>query len=279
MLGRPRIDVTLRISGLFRDVFSHLAQLFASGTEALAAREEMAGENPYVTRGPRVFGPRPGVYGLNMGDAPVIFTEEARAQAAAAWLAGAEWSIGTDGVSRETSAALRERLRGTDGFVHVQDLPETDVLLAADYAAHEGGIVAALESLGVSAPPLYHLDSTNPEAPRARMLNEEIAKVVRARAANPAWVGGMMRHGFRGGAELAATLDHMAAFANLARAVPEHLFDLYFEATLGQAEVAAFLAAENPAALARMRDVFARLRAAGLWETRNNAIIAALEAP
>ncbi|MDE2458254.1 MAG: cobaltochelatase subunit CobN, partial [Rhodospirillales bacterium] len=245
----------------------------------LAAREEMDGENPYVTRGPRVFGPRPGVYGLNMGDAPVIFTEEARAEAAQAWLAGAAWSIGTDGVSHETSGALRERLRGTDGFVHVQDLPETDVLLAADYAAHEGGVVAALESLGVNAPPLYHLDATRPDAPRARLLNEEIAKVVRARAANPAWVGGMMRHGFRGGAELAATLDHMAAFANLARAVPGHLFDLYFEATLGQAEVAAFLAAENPAALARMRDVFARLRAAGLWETRNNAIIAALEAP
>ncbi|MGE4480416.1 cobaltochelatase subunit CobN [Acidocella sp.] len=279
LLGRPRIDVTLRISGLFRDVFSHLAQLFAAGAEALAAREEMAGENPYVMRGPRVFGPRPGQYGLAMGDAPAIFTEAARAQAARAWLAGAEWAIGADGVSRATSEALRERLRGTDGFVHVQDLPETDLLLAADYAAHEGGIVAALDSLGVSAPPLYHLDATNPRAPRARMLTEEIAKVVRARAANPAWVGGMMRHGFRGGAELAATLDHMAAFANLARAVPGHLFELYFEATLGRDEVAAFLAAENPAALARMRDVFARLRASGLWETRNNAIIARLEAP
>ncbi|MDE2239448.1 MAG: cobaltochelatase subunit CobN [Rhodospirillales bacterium] len=279
LLGRPRIDVTLRISGLFRDVFSHLAQLFAAGAEALAAREEMAGENPYVARGPRVFGPRPGQYGMAMGDAPVIFTKEARAEAAQAWLAGAEWSIGTDGVSRETAEALRERLRGTDGFVHVQDLPETDLLLAADYAAHEGGVVTALESLGVSTPPLYHLDATRPDTPRARLLNEEIAKVVRARAANPAWVGGMMRHGFRGGAELAATLDHMAAFANLARAVPGHLFDLYFEATLGRDEVAAFLAAENPAALARMRDVFARLRAAGLWETRNNAIVATLEAP
>ncbi len=279
LLGRPRIDVTLRISGLFRDVFSHLAQLFAAGAEALAAREEMAGENPYIARTPRVFGPRPGQYGLAMGDAPVIFTQEARAHAAEAWLAGAAWSIGTDGVARETPAALQERLRGTDGFVHTQDLPETDLLLAADYAAHEGGIVAALESLGLSAPPLYHLDATNPEAPRARLLNEEIARVVRARAANPAWVAGMLRHGFRGGAELAATLDHMAAFANLARAVPGHLFDLYFEATLGQAEVAAFLAAENPAALARMRDVFTRLREAGLWETRNNAIIAGLGAP
>ncbi len=276
LLGRPRIDVTLRISGLFRDVFSHLAQLFAAGTEALAAREEAEGENPYIQRSPRVFGPRPGQYGLAMGDAPVIFTPEARGHAAEAWLEGASWSIGADGVSRETSQALRERLAGTDGFVHVQDLPETDLLLAADYAAHEGGIVAALASLGLSTPPLYHLDATNPEQPRARLLTEEISRVVRARAANPAWVRGMMAHGFRGGAELAATLDHMAAFANLAQAVPGHLFDLYFDATLGQAEVADFLAAQNPAALARMRDVFKRLRAAGLWETRSNAILAAL---
>lgn len=279
LLGRPRIDVSLRISGLFRDVFSHLAQLFAAGAEALAAREEMAGENPYTAQGPRVFGPRPGAYGLNMGEAPTMFTEDARAQAAAAWLAAAEWSIGTDGVARETPAALRERLRGTDGYVHVQDLPETDLLLAADYAAHEGGVVAALESLGVSAPPLYHLDATNPQAPRARLLQEEIARVVRARAANPAWVRGMLRHGFRGGAELAATLEHMAAFANLARVVPGHLFELYYEASLGQPEVAAFLAQENPAALARMRDVFTRLRAAGLWETRNNAVVAGLGVP
>ena len=86
----------------------------------------------------------------------------------------------------------------------------------------------------------------------------------------------MQRHGFRGGAELAATLDHLAAFANLTRDVPGHLFDLYYAATLGQPEVVAFMEAQNPAALARLRDVFTRLRDAGLWATRNNEILAAL---
>lgn len=276
ILGRPRIDITLRVSGLFRDVFPHLAQLFGAGAEALAAREEAFGENPYTQCGPRVFGPRPGQYGLAMGDAPVTFTPEARAVAADAWLNGASWSIGTDGVSRDTPEAFRQRLAGTEGFVHAQDLPETDVLLAADYAAHEGGIAAALSALELSAPPLYHLDATTPDQPRARLLREEIARVVRARAANPDWIKGMMAHGFRGAAEMAATLEHMAAFANLAGAVPAHLFDLYFTATLGQQAVRAFIARENPAALARMWDVFGRLQAAGLWDTRNNAIIAAL---
>ncbi|MCA0407248.1 MAG: cobaltochelatase subunit CobN, partial [Proteobacteria bacterium] len=127
------------------------------------------------------------------------------------------------------------------------------------------------------APTLYHLDSTNPYAPRARLLNEEIARVVRARAANPRWLAGMMRHGFRGAAEIAATLDHLAAFAQLTRDVPHLLFDLYFEATLDASEVRDFLSRENPAALEAMQRTFAALAEAGLWVTRRNSIRAALE--
>jgi cobaltochelatase CobN len=108
-------------------------------------------------------------------------------------------------------------------------------------------------------------------------LGEEIARVTRARAANPDWATSMMRHGFRGGAEIAATLDHMAAFAHLAQAVPPHLFDLYFEATLGREDLVEFLERENPEALAAMRDRFRALAEAGLWVTRRNSIIAALE--
>jgi cobaltochelatase CobN len=107
-------------------------------------------------------------------------------------------------------------------------------------------------------------------------LAEEIARVVRARAANPAWADGMMAHGFRGAAEIAATLDHMAAFAHLAGVVPPHLFDLYHQATLGRADVVEFMAAENPAALDAVRDLFRRLHEAGLWTTRRNSIAATL---
>ena len=105
---------------------------------------------------------------------------------------------------------------------------------------------------------------------------EEIARVTRARAANPAWADGMMAHGFRGASEIAATLDHMAAFANLAGVVPGHLFDLYHDATLGRPDVVAFMQAENPAALAAMRDMFMRLHASGLWVTRRNSVLAEL---
>ncbi len=277
ILGRPRIDVTLRVSGLFRDVFPTLAQLFEAGAEALAARDESAEDNPYTCRAARVFGPKPGLYGLGMGTAADTFTDEARAAAGEAWLNASAWAIGQDGQSTENRAGLETRVLAADAFVHAQDLPETDVLIAADYAAHEAGFAAAVAKLGGAKPTLYHMDATRPDTPHARTLTEEIARVVRARAVNPDWASGMMNHGFRGGAEIAATLDHMAAFAHLAQVVPPHLFDLYHEATLGRDEVRDFLARENPAALAAMEDLFRRLRDAGLWLTRRNSIAARLE--
>lgn len=272
LLGRPRIDVTLRVSGLFRDVFPNLPQLFEAGATALAGDGEPDDSNPYATLSPRVFGPRPGLYGLAMGAALEDYSAEGRAMLGEAWLAGSEWAIDAQGNSRQDRAALETRVLAADGFAHVQDLAESDLLLASDYATHEGGFAAAVARLGGEAPPLYHLDTTRPDAPRSRTLPEEIARVVRARAANPAWASGMMRHGFRGAAELTMTLDNLAAFAHLTRDVPHHLFDLYYDATLGRPDLVDFMARENPAALAAMRARFDALRQAGLWSTRRNSI-------
>jgi cobaltochelatase CobN len=276
MLGRPRIDVTLRISGLFRDVFSGLAQLFEAASDALALRDFEGAENPYRARAARVYGPRPGQYGAGMARHADVFTEEARHKAGQAWLASSSWAFAADGAMKPDRAGIEARLGAADTFVHVQDLPETDLLLAADYAAHEAGVAAAAASLGGSIKSLYHLDATRPDMPRARTLTEEISRVVRARATNPRWISGMMRHGFRGAAEIAATLEHMASFAHLADAVPAHLFDLYYDATVGNDDIRAFLGNENPAALAAIEDCFRRLDEASLWVTRRNSILASL---
>jgi cobaltochelatase CobN len=277
-LGRPRIDVTLRVSGLFRDVFSNLAQLFEAATAALATRDNEGAENPYRIKSPRVFAPRPGQYGAGMARALDAFTTESRMAAGEAWLSASSWAFGSDGEMRPDRSGIEARLASTDAFVHTQDLPETDLLLAADYAAHEAGVAAASARLGSPSPSLYHLDATRPDHPRARALTEEIARVVRARATNPAWIEGMMRHGFRGAAEIAATLEHMAAFAHLADTVPPHLFDLYYDATLGNERVRAFIARENAPALSAIESCFARLHDASLWKTRRNSIAAALGA-
>jgi cobaltochelatase CobN len=276
LLGRPRIDVTLRVSGLFRDVFANLAQLFEAASQSLSTHDWEGDDNPYRHRTARVYGPRPGQYGVGLTPLLDQFTPASRDAAGQAWLASSSWSFGADGEIKPDRAGIETRLAGADAFVHVQDLPETDLLLASDYAAHEAGAAAAAASLGSAIPALYHLDATRLEAPRARLLGEEIARVVRSRAANPQWIAGMSRHGFRGAAEIAATLEHMAAFAHLAGAVPSHLFDLYYDATLGDDEIRAFLARDNPAALAALEDCFGRLHAAALWVTRRNSIASAL---
>lgn len=277
-LDRPRIDVTLRVSGLFRDVFPTLSALFAQAIRALVARDEAPDWNPYAGRAasPRVYGPAPGSFGLGMGADLETFTDESRAAAGQAWLAASAYALDGDTATKDVDG-IRARVESADSFVHLQDLPETDLLLASDYAAHEAGFAAAQAITGGKAA-LYHLDSTQPDRPRARSLPEEVARVVQARAIQPAWLAGMMRHGFRGGAEIAATLDHMAAFAHLAGVVQPHLFDLYHEATLGDPTVSAFLQDANPGAHQAMLDQFAALDAAGLWATRRNSIRAALEA-
>lgn len=276
-LDRPRLDVTLRVSGLFRDVFPTLSALFGQAVRALSARDEAPDWNPYAGHAPaaRVFGPAPGSYGLGMGELPDTYTDAARAAAGQAWLEASSFALEGAEIAQDRDG-IRDRVAKADAFVHLQDLTETDILLAADYATHEAGFAAAKAQTGGSAA-LYHLDNTNPDTPRARTLPEEVARVVHARAANPGWIAGMQRHGFRGAAEIAATLDHMAAFAHLADAVAPHLFDLYHDATLGNEAVDAFIAESNPEAHRAMQDRFRALHDAGLWTTRRNSIRAAIE--
>ncbi|WP_170402086.1 cobaltochelatase subunit CobN [Ruegeria arenilitoris] len=276
-LERPRLDVTLRVSGLFRDVFPTLSALFGQAVRALSERDEAPDWNPYAGQPPaaRVYGPAPGSYGLNMTHLSETYTDEARAQAGQAWLDASAFAFEGEHIAHDPDG-ITQRVAQADSFVHLQDLTETDLLLANDYATHEAGFAAAKKLTGGQAQ-LYHLDNTRPETPRARTLPEEISRVVHARATNSDWIAGMQRHGFRGAAEIAATLDHMASFAHLSGSVAPHLFDLYHDATLGNPEVDAFLQQANPQAHQAMQDRFRALYEAGLWNTRRNSIRADLE--
>ncbi|MBY9061652.1 cobaltochelatase subunit CobN [Sphingomonas yunnanensis] len=280
LLDRPRVDVTLRISGLFRDTFPTLCALFGQAVRALHARDEPSEMNPFAADviEPRVYGPAPGGYGVGLGDSVERYDEEGRSAAGKRWFAASSHAY-DDALEAPAghgdAGGLRRRVAAAEALVHPHDLPESDLLTAADVAAHVGGFAAAKAALGGEAR-LLHLDSRDPAAPRARPIGEEIARVMRARAGNRRWLAGMMRHGYRGAAEIAATLDHLAAFAHLTRVVPTALLDLYHGATLGDAAVRDFLADANPAALAAMEARFRALHRSGLWPTRRNAIVAAL---
>ena len=249
-LDRPRIDVTLRISGLFRDAFAAQVALFDAAATATAARDEAPDWNPLAGHsGPRVFGPAPGRYGV--GDD---------------WFANSVTGYGASDPTPDP-AALAERLRAADAFLHIQDHTGTDLLDSAEYAAHFGGFAAAAAALGAN-PALYHHDGT------ARRLADQVRRVVRGRAANPAWLAGMMRHGYGGGAEIARTVHALAAFAETLPDRFDRQLDLVYAATLGTADVDAFLQRENADAHAAIRARFAGLRDAGLWHPQRNDIAA-----
>jgi cobaltochelatase CobN len=267
VLDRPRVDVTLRISGLFRDAFAAQISLFDQAARAVAARDEAPDWNPLVASpGARVFGPAAGAYGSGVA-------LEAR-DAGHAYLAGSATSWDS-GEGQAESDGLALRLARASAFVHPQDHAETDILESTDYAAHEGGFAAAAALLG-NNPALYHLDTSRPDAPKARLVAEEIVRVVRGRAANPVWIAGMMRHGYRGAAEIVRGAETLAGFAAMLPTRFDAQFDLLHDATLGTPEVSLFLTEANPAAhaalVARFRDAVVR----DLWRPRRNSTAASL---
>jgi cobaltochelatase CobN len=249
MLDRPRVDVTLRISGLFRDAFAAQIVLFDSVAAAIAARDEASDWNPLAgAGGARIFGPPAGCYGA--GDD---------------WLAASAGAYGRDREGAPDQAALAERVRAADAYVQQQDHAGTDILDSPEYAAHQGGFAAAAARLG-AAPALYHRDG------RTRTLSEQIARVVRGRAANPRWLAGMQRHGYRGAAEIARSVEALHAYAATLPDRFDRQFDLLFDATLGDPAIDAFMRRENPDARAAMAARFAEARRRGLWHPRRNGV-------
>jgi len=279
VLGRPRVDVTLRISGLFRDVFPMQIALFAAAVRAVAELDESEDDNPLVAfKGAsvdRIFGAAPGAYGVGLGRRISEGEWRERAELAAVYLDATSHAYDGESEGRRAPAAFSERVAVADMFLHTQDLPGQDALDADAFAEHEGGFAAAAASLGTK-PVLYHLDSTRLGAPIVRTLAQEIARALRGRATNPRWLAGQMRHGHRGAAEIAQSLDNLYAFAALTDAVNSAQFDLMFDATLGDEKVRAFLEEANPLAARHMAGVFTEAERRCFWLSRRNSSAAIL---
>ncbi len=272
MLGRPRVDVTLRISGLFRDVFPSQIALFATAVRAVAALEESSDDNPLASLqgSARIFGAAPGAYGVGLGARIARGDWKERSELAEGYLAATSHAYDGEGDAREAAEEFRSRVAGAEAFVHVQDLPGQDALDADAFAEHEGGFAAAAGEVGAN-PALYHFDSTAPGAPKIRTLAHEIARALRGRAANPRWISGQMRHGHRGAAEIAQSLDNLYCFAALTDAVESAQFDLMFDATLGDNSVRAFLMGANRQAACHMANLFDEAARRGFWLSRRNS--------
>ncbi len=173
---------------------------------------------------------------------------------------------------------LEQRLAAADAVLHNQDNREHDLLDSDDYYQFEGGLALVVRQLSGRVPAVWHNDHSRPEMPRIRSLREEIGRVVRGRAANPRWIAGVMRHGYKGAAEIAATVDYLFAFAATARAVDDAHFEALYDAYLADDAVRGFMAEHNPAALAETSRRFPEAIERGLWRPRRNSAREALAA-
>jgi cobaltochelatase CobN len=292
-LGRPRVDVTLRISGFFRDAFPVQIDLFDSAVRAIGSLDEDADDNPIAQRmgaeraeleraghdaveaerlaGFRVFGSKPGAYGAGLQALIDEKLWDERADLAAAYIGWGAYAYGSGVRGRASAGQFARRLGTIEAVLHNQDNREHDLLDSDDYYQFEGGMTAAVEHVSGTRPQVYHNDHSRPERPVVRSLEEEIGRVVRSRVVNPKWIAGIMRHGYKGAFEIAATVDYMFAFSATTGAVRDHHFQLAYDAFIADDEVRGFLEANNRDGLEELSGRFLEAIERGLWTPRSNS--------
>ena len=284
VLGRPRVDVTLRVSGFFRDAFPQLISLVDSAARAVMALDEPAELNPAAARlkvegdasAYRVFGSKPGAYGAGLQAMIDERLWSDKADLAEAYLEWGSYAYGKGSQGRKDRKGFEARLTQTEAIVQNQDNREHDLLDSDDYYQFEGGAAAAVSTLQGRDRPIYHNDHSRPERPVIRTLEDEIGRVIRSRVVNPKWIEGVKRHGYKGAFEMAATVDYLFAFAATTGAVRGHHFDLVYAAFLEDDDTRDFIADHNAPAL---REIAQRLNEAierGMWIPKSNSARACL---
>ncbi|MEO1001734.1 MAG: cobaltochelatase subunit CobN [Cyanobacteria bacterium J06638_7] len=291
LLGRPRVDVTLRISGLFRDAFPQLVGWVNRATALVAALEESESDNPLAAaarregHGARVYGSAPGAYGAGLQGLIDSGQWERRGDLAEAFLNWSSWrydtpgSGGADGSGPapgaiEASAdrsGLEQRLSTVQVVLHNQDNREHDLLDSDDYYQFQGGLSAAAEHLQGQAPALWFGDHSRHARPRLHRLEKEVDKVLRSRLLNPRWIGAMQGHGYKGGFEMAASLDYLFAYDASTGRMPDWSYGALCERWLRDGQVRAFLERSNPWALRDMAERLLEAHHRGLWQGAGSA--------
>jgi cobaltochelatase CobN len=289
-LGRPRIDVTVRISGFFRDAFPHVVTMIDDAVALVACLDEpetanylrahyladLAEHGDRRRATTRIFGSRPGAYGaglLPLMDARNWRDDADLAEVYATW-GGYAYGRGLDG--RAARGDMESAYRRIAVAAKNTDTSEHDIVDSDDYYQYHGGMIATVRALTGRAPIAYVGDSTRPDTIRTRSLTEETARVFRARVVNPRWIAAMRRHGYKGAFELAATVDYLFGYDATAGAVPDWMYDQLTESYVRDPEVRSFLEESNPWALHGIAERLLEAADRGLWSAPEPENLAAL---
>jgi len=289
-LKRPRIDVTMRISGFFRDAFPHVVTLLDDAVRLAAGLDEAVEDN-YVRAHAqqdiadgidqrqattRIFGSRPGTYGaglLQLLDSKDWRTDADLAEVYTVW---GGYAYGRDVPGLPARAAMETAYKRIAVAAKNTDTREHDIADSDDYFQYHGGMVATVRALTGTAPAAYVGDSTRPESVRTRTLVEETSRVFRARVVNPRWIEAMRRHGYKGAFEMAATVDYLFGYDATTGVVADWMYEQLTETYVLDEENRAFLEEANPWALHGMAERLLEASGRGLWEQPPADMVAAL---
>ncbi|MGF1430201.1 cobaltochelatase subunit CobN [Kitasatospora sp. LaBMicrA B282] len=291
-LGRPRVDVTLRISGFFRDAFPHVVALLDDAVRLAAAQQEPDEENfvrahvqaDLAEHGDerratvRVFGSRPGTYGaglLQLIDSRDWRTDADLAEVYTVW-GGYAYGRGLDG--RPAREEMETAYRRITVAAKNTDTREHDIADSDDYFQYHGGMVATVRALTGTAPAAYIGDSTRPETVRTRTLTEEAARVFRARVVNPRWLEAMRRHGYKGAFEMAATVDYLFGYDATTGVVADWMYERLTQEYVLDPVNREFLTGANPWALRGISERLLEAVERGMWAEPDPALLAELQA-
>jgi cobaltochelatase CobN len=289
-LGRPRIDVTMRISGFFRDAFPHVVTLLDDAVRLAAGLDEPDADNfvrahtrQDIAEGvderqatTRIFGSRPGTYGaglLQLLDSKDWRTDADLAEVYTVW---GGYAYGRDVPGLPARAAMETAYKRIAVAAKNTDTREHDIADSDDYFQYHGGMVATVRALTGTSPAAYVGDSTRPESVRTRTLVEETSRVFRARVVNPRWIEAMRRHGYKGAFEMAATVDYLFGYDATTGVVADWMYEQLTETYVLDDENRAFLEEANPWALHGMAERLLEASGRGLWEQPPVDLVAAL---
>jgi cobaltochelatase CobN len=287
ILGRPRVDVTLRISGFFRDAFPNLIDLFDSAVNAIANLAETADQNPLAAQVQqeqmaweaegllreqaearsryRIFGSKPSAYGAGLQGLIESQNWDSDTDLARAYINWSAYAYTCNAAGKSAPEAFTQRLDTLQIVLQNQDNREHDLLDSDDYYQFQGGLAAAVRSISGASPEVYFGDNSRPAQPKVRKLSEEITRVYRSRVVNPKWIAGAMRHGYKGAFEMAATLDYLFAYDATTHCVEDFMYEGVAEAYLFDATVQSFIQRSNPWALRDMAERLLEANQRGLW--------------
>ncbi|MFJ6064787.1 cobaltochelatase subunit CobN [Streptomyces tendae] len=289
-LGRPRIDVTLRISGFFRDAFPHTIGLLDDAVRLAASLEESAevnrvrahvqadladhGDERRATT--RIFGSRPGTYGaglLQLIDSRDWRTDADLAEVYTVW---GGYAYGRELDGRPARDEMETAYKRIAVAAKNTDTREHDIADSDDYFQYHGGMVATVRALRGTAPEAYIGDSTRPETVRTRTLVEETSRVFRARVVNPKWIEAMRRHGYKGAFELAATVDYLFGYDATTGVMADWMYDRLTETYVLDPANREFLQEANPWALHGIAERLLEAESRGMWEKPDASVLEAL---